>query len=90
MNHEELSDKIAKDINFRRQMHDKAKAEFDAAVRLQLGYPDHELLPSDPLFQKLHRQIGAIYSPKVNIELDMVPLKKKAMILLAIHSILTR
>ena len=90
MNHEMLSDKIAEGIYSRQRIFNATKAEFDAAVRLQLGYPDHEPLPSDPLFQKLHRQICANYIPKVNIDLDMVPTKKKAMILLAIHSILTR
>ncbi len=86
----ELGRTMALNIAARRQAHDAMKAEFESSVRTQLGYPDHELLPADPLFQKLYRQIGAIYSPKVNLELDMVPAKKKAMILLAIHSILTR
>jgi hypothetical protein len=86
----ELGLKMSANIDARRQMHDAIKAEFESAVRTQLGYPDHALLPSDPLFQRLYKQMGAIYSPKISLELHMVPAKKKAMILTAIHSILTR
>ena len=86
----ELGLVIANNIAARREAHFAQRREFDNAIRTQLGYPDHELLPADPLFQRLHKQIGATHGSHINLDLNMVPAKKKAMILLAIHSILTR
>ena len=84
----ELANTIARNIMAKQKAELERQKEFDSAVRIQLGYPDHEPLPSDPLFIKLFKQIGAAHGSKIELNLDMVPAKRKAMILLAFHAIL--
>lgn len=87
--YESLPQKIAQNIMAKQQEQEAQRKEFESAVRIQLGYPDHEPLPSDPLFVKLFKQIGASHGPRIELNLEMVPTKKRAMILLAMHAILT-
>jgi hypothetical protein len=88
--HESLIEKMVRNIQTQQQEKEKSQKEFDDAIRTQLGYPDNETLPEDPLFKKLHMQLGSPFESQIKLDLNMVPTKKKAMILLAIYSILTK
>lgn len=87
-NHNELGTNVARNIQVRLDANARERQSFDDAIRTQLGYPDSEPLPTDPLFQKLHLQLSSPYASRIKLDLNMVPARKKAMILLAIHAIL--
>lgn len=86
--YESLAEKMVRNIQTQQQQKERSQREFDDAIRTQLGYPDSEPLPTDPLFQKLHLQLSSPYASRIKLDLNMVPARKKAMILLAIHAIL--
>ena len=87
--YESMSEKIVQNIQNQQRAKEKSRKEFDDAIRTQLGYPDGEPLPEDPLFKKLHLQLSSPYESQIKLDLNMVPARKKAMILLAMHAILT-
>jgi hypothetical protein len=86
--YESLIEKMVRNIQTQQQEKERSQREFDDAIRIQLGYPDSEPLPEDPLFKKLHLQLSSPYASRIKLDLNMVPTKRKAMILLAIHAIL--
>jgi hypothetical protein len=86
--YESLIEKMVRNIQTQQQEKERSQREFDDAIRIQLGYPDSEPLPEDPLFKKLHLQLSSPYASRIKLDLNMVPPKRKAMILLAIHAIL--
>jgi hypothetical protein len=86
--YESLIEKMVRNIQTQQQEKERSQREFDDAIRSQLGYPDSEPLPEDPLFKKLHLQLSSPYASRIKLDLNMVPPKRKAMILLAIHAIL--
>ena len=86
--YESLPERIVRNIQNQQQQKERDQREFDDAIRTQLGYPDSEPLPEDPLFKKLHMQLSSPYASRIKLDLNMVPARKKAMILLAIHAIL--
>jgi hypothetical protein len=86
--YESLIEKMVRNIQTQQQEKERSQREFDDAIRSQLGYPDSEPLPEDPLFKKLHLQLSSPYASRIKLDLNMVPANKRAMILLAIHSIL--
>lgn len=87
--YESMPERIVRNIQAQQQEKERRQKELDDAIRTQLGYPDSEPLPTDHLFQKLHQQISSPHTPQIKLDLNMVPAKKKAMILLAMHAILT-
>ena len=86
--YESMPERIVRNIQAQQQEKERKQKELDDAIRTQLGYPDGEPLPSDSLFKKLREQISSPHTPQIKLDLHMVPAKKKAMILLAIHAIL--
>lgn len=88
MNHQDIASAMARNIREALDTRTLADQKWDAAVRLQLGCPDGRPLPQDPVFAGLYRQLGAA-RPNINMDLSALPDYKRALILLAIHAILT-